>query len=349
MEDTHNQNHPTPEHILQTGLAFWPSKILLTAVKLELFTLLADKKTLSGAEIKSQLGFHCTDRHSFDFLDTLVTINFLEREGLLETAKYSNSPETEVFLDKKKPSYIGGMLVMANNRLYPFWNDLETALKTGEAQNEIKQGTGGLFDELYKSPERLKEFIHAMSGVQMGNFMAFAQTFDFSKRKTLADIGGSGAMLSLMVAKHQPHMQCTSFDLPPVAPIAQENIDKFGLGDRVKTAEGDFFKDKLPAADVLVMGNILHDWDEEQKVALMKRAYDALPVGGVFVAIENVIDDTRNKNAFGLMMSLNMLIETAHGFDYTFADFNRWAKQCGFSKTEIIPLVGPSSAAVAYK
>lgn len=343
------QNQPTPEHILQTGLAFWPSKILLTAVKLDLFTLLAEKKSLSGAEIKTVLGFNCTPRHNFDFLDTLVTIGFLQREGVLETAKYSNTRETEFFLDKKKPSYVGGILLMANNRLYPFWNDLEAGLKTGEAQNEIKHGGDNLFETLYNDQNRLREFINAMTGVQVGNFIAFAQKFDFSNMKTLTDIGGSGAMLSLMVAKHQPHMSCISFDLPPVTPIAQENVNHFGLSDRVKIAAGDFFKDELPNADVLVMGNILHDWDEEQKINLMKKAYNALPAKGAFIAIENVIDDERNKNAFGLMMSLNMLIETAHGFDYTFADFNRWAKQCGFSRTELISLVGPSSAAIAYK
>ena len=347
MQQTSSQ--PSPEHILQTGLAFWPSKILLTAVKLDLFSLLAEKKSLGGAEIKSTFGFKCSDRHCFDFLDTLVTLGFLHREGLLETAKYTNSANTDIFLDKKKPTYVGGILVMANNRLYPFWNDLETGLMTGEAQNESKNGGGGIFEEIYASPDRLREFINGMSGVQIGNFIAFAEKFDFSNKKTLADIGGSGAMLSIMVAKHNAHMHCTSFDLPPVAPVAQENIDKFGLGGQVKVAAGDFFKDKFPAADILVMGNILHDWSEEEKVKLMKAAYDALQTGGVFVAIENVIDDTRNQNAFGLMMSLNMLIETGKGFDYTFADFNKWAKQCGFTKTELIHLAGPSSAAVAYK
>ena len=345
----HNHNHPTPENIMHTGMAFFPSKVLLTAVKVDLFTHLAFNKTMSASAIKSQLGFECTDRHCYDFLDTLVALKFLKREGLLESAQYSNNDDTDIFLDKAKPSYIGGMLVMANNRLYPFWGDLEAGLKTGHAQNEIKTGKGDLFSALYEDTDRLREFIHAMSGVQMGNFMAFAQKFDFSKYKTLADVGGSGAMLSIQVAKHQPHMQCVSFDLPPVEPIAQDNINKFGAGNNVKTAAGDFFKDTLPTADIIVMGNILHDWNEESKLMLIQKAYDALPAGGVFVAIENVIDDDRRKNAFGMMMSLNMLIETAYGFDYSFADFNKWASKVGFSRTELLPLAGPSSAAIAYK
>lgn len=342
------QNHPSPETIMQIGSGFWASKILLSAVKFEVFTTLAEKKAMSAAAIKSHLGLNCTDRHVYDFLDALKVFGFLEREGLLETASYSNSIDTDFFLDKKKPTYIGGMLEMLNNRLFGFWGNLEEGLMTGLPQNEAKTG-GDLFEKLYADPSRLKEFIHAMGAFQMGNFMAFAQVFDFSKYKTLVDVGGSGGLLSLMVAKHQSHMHCTSWDLPAVEPIASETIQHFGLSERVKTGHGDFFKDDVPKADIVVMGNILHDWDEETKGMLMKKAYDALPSGGAFVAIEGVIDDNREKNAFGLMMSLNMLIETGTGFDYTFADFNRWANSAGFKSTKLIPLAGPSSAAVAYK
>lgn len=342
-------NQPTPERIMQIGLGFWASKILLTAVNLKLFTHLAEKRKLNGPEIKKLFGFQCTDRHMYDFLDTLTSFGFLQREGVMETAVYSNGTDTEVFLDKNEPSYIGGILEMANNRLYPFWGDLETGLVTGLPQNESKHGGNNMFATLYQSPDRLKEFIHAMSGIQMGNFITFAQKFDFSKYKKLTDAGGAGAMLSLMVAKHQSHMHCISFDLPAVNPIAQENINHFGLSERVKTFDGDFFKDPLPQADMVVMGNILHDWDEEQKLKLMKKAFEALPSGGALVAIENIIDDERKQNSFGLMMSLNMLIETGTGFDYTFTDFTKWAKATGFKNTSLVQLTGPSSAAIAIK
>lgn len=342
------QNHPTPENIMKIGTGFWASKILLSAVKFQIFTTLAEKKTMSAIELKSHLGFKSTDRNVYDYLDALTTFGFLNREGLLETAKYSNSMDTDFFLDKNKPSYIGGMLEMLNNRLYGFWGNLEEGLLTGLAQNEEKSG-GNLFEALYSDADRLKEFIHAMSGFQMGNFMALAQSFDFSKHKTLVDIGGSAGMLSIMVAKHQGHMNCTSWDLPPVAPIANEVIQQFQMHDRVKTDSGDFFKDEFPNADIVTMGNILHDWDEETKLMLIKNAYNALPEGGVLIAIENVIDADRNKNAVGLMMSLNMLIETGSGFDYTFSDFNKWTSAVGFKSTALLPLAGPTSAAIAYK
>jgi hypothetical protein len=341
-------NHPTPESIMQIGTGFWASKILLTAVKFQLFTKLAEKPGMPAAEVKTMLNLKCTDRNVYDFLDALTTFGFLSREGLLETAAYSNSIDTDFFLDKKKPSYIGGILEMMNNRLYGFWGNLEEGLITGLPQNEAKHG-GNLFSELYADPDKLHGFVNAMSGIQMGNFMAVAQQFDFSRYKTLTDVGGAAGLLSLMVAMHQPHMNCTSFDLPPVEPIANNTIQHFNLSDRVKTAAGDFFESPIPPADVVVMGNILHDWDEETKLLLMKKAFDAIPEGGAFVAIEGIIDDERKKNAFGLMMSLNMLIETGKGFDYTFAEFNAWAKKVGFKSTAILQLTGPSSAAIAYK
>jgi hypothetical protein len=341
-------NQPSPSNIMQIGTGFWASKILLSAIKFQLFTKLAEQKKMSAKEIKTDLNLKCTDRHLYDFLDALTVFGFLHREGLLETAVYSNTPDTETFLDKKKPSYIGGILEMMNNRLYGFWGNLEEGLLTGLPQNEAKRSED-FFGLIYQDADKLREFINAMTGIQMGNFMTFAQKFDFSKYKTLTDVGGSAGLLSLMVAKHQPHMTCTTFDLPPVEPIAKETIQQFHLADRVKTQSGDFFADAFPKADIVTMGNILHDWDEEKKLMLMKKAYEALPDGGAFIAIESIIDDERKQNAFGMMMSLNMLIETGTGFDYTFADFNRWAKTTGFKSTSLLPLTGPSSAAIAYK
>lgn len=342
------KNLPNPDNIMKIGSGFWASKILLSAVKFEIFTVLAEKKVMSAQEIKHEFGFKCSIRHVYDYLDTLTALGLLDREGLLETAKYSNNKDTDVFLDKNKPSYIGGILNMLNNRLYGFWGNLENALLTGTPQNEVKSGEDP-FEAIYSDPNRLKEFIDAMSGIQMGNFVAFGQNFDFSTSNTLLDVGGSAGLLSIMVAKFQAHMNCLTYDLPPVQPIARDTILQFEMQERVEAISGDFFKDQFPKADIVVMGNILHDWDEETKLMLMKKAYDALPEGGAFVAIENVIDNERSENVFGLMMSINMLIETGNGFDYTFDDFVKWSKLIGFTSNTLIPLAGPTSAAIAYK
>jgi hypothetical protein len=339
---------PTPATIMEIGSGFWASKVLLSALKFELFTVLASKGALTAAQIKKDFNWKCTERNVYDFLDTLTGFGFLSREGILETASYSNGRDTNVFLDKNKPSYIGGILEMMNDRLYEFWGNLEEGLLTGAPQNESKVG-GNLFENLYNDTARLKGFVHAMTGAQLGGFIAFAEKFDFSKYKTLTDVGGSAAMLSLMVVQRHPDIACTTFDLPAIAPIANETIDQYGLSSSVKVVSGDFFTDAIPSADIVTMGNILHDWNEEIKLNLMQKAYDALPTGGAFVVIESIIDEQRNQNVFGMMMSINMLIETGDGFNFTFEDFKKWAKIIGFASTELLPLAGATSAAIAYK
>lgn len=338
----------TPEHIMKIGMGFWASKVLLTAVEFELFTRFAAQGPMTAAQVRKSLGLHCSERNVLDFLDALASLGFLHRQGLLAAAKYDNGPETAFFLDKKKPAYIGGILEMANSRLYGIWANLANAMRTGKQQNEAVEGED-FFAKLYSDQARLREFARAMSGVQMGAFTTFVRSFDFSKAKTLLDLGGSDARLSLMVAKQHPHMTCISFDLPPVQPIAHASIVQSGLGDRVTAAAGDFFTDTLPKADVITMGNILHVWSEEKKIALMRKAYDALPPGGAFVVLETIIDDDRRQSTFGFLMSLNMLMETQDGFNFTVNDFKGWAETAGFKRVELIPPAGPNSAAVAYK
>jgi len=302
---------------------------------------------LTGEEIGKRLGLH--PRGIYDFLDTLVALGLLQRTGDGPEGRYENTPDTAVFLDKQSPAYIGGIFEMANSRLYPFWGGLTEALQTGKPQNEIKHTGASMFDELYSDPARLEQFMQAMSGISMGPFMALAEAFDFSRYQTLCDIGGATGQLCSIVASRHPHLHCTSFDLPVVAPIAEKHIAAAGLSDRVGVAAGDFFVDSLPKADVITMGLILHDWNLEKKKQLIRSVYEALPEGGAFIVIENLIDDARRENAFGLMMSLNMLIEFGDAFDYTGADFAGWCKEAGFREVEFLPLAGPTSAGIAYK
>ncbi|MDX1768268.1 MAG: methyltransferase, partial [Arenibacter troitsensis] len=227
--------------------------------------------------------------------------------------------------------------------------NLEDGLKTGLPQNETKNGGKPIFEAIYADPKKLREFVRAMAGVQMGNFIEFAKTFNFSKYKTLCDIGGAGGFLAAHVAMNNQHIQCTSIDLPQVEPIAKENMQNMGLKDKVQVTSGDFFTDDFPKSDIITMGNILHDWGTNDKKILIKKAYTALPEGGAFVVIENIIDNERNKNAFGLLMSLNMLIETEAGYDFSFSDFDHIVKEAGFKSTSLLPLTGATSAAIAIK
>lgn len=336
-------SHPlTPERILQTGLAFWASKTLLSAIEIGVFTELAH-----GAEpldtLAGRLGLH--PRSSRDFLDALVALGFLQRDG----DRYGNTVETGLFLDRKKPSYIGGILEMANHRLYPFWAHLTTALRTGLPQNEIRTGDPGLFEVLYADPARLREFLAAMTGISHGANVTIARVFPWADYKTYVDVGTAQGDLAVQIALANPHLRGVGFDLPVVAPVFEEYAAAKGVADQVAFQAGDFFAHDLPKADVILMGHILHDWDLPTKRMLVGKAFDALPAGGALVVYEAIIDDDRSKNAFGLMMSLNMLIETPGGFDYTGADCAGWMTAAGFSSTRVEHLVGPDSMVVGIK
>jgi SAM-dependent methyltransferase len=278
-----------------------------------------------------------------------VALGFLERDGDGPEGGYRNTAETAAFLSKESPTYVGGILEMSNARLYRFWGDLTEALQTGKPQNEIKQTGKQMFDELYSDPGRLEQFMRAMQGISLGGFHALAEKVDFSSYETVCDVGGATGQLCMILAQHHPHLRCTSYDLPVVAPIAEKTIAAAGLADRVSVASGDFFADPLPHADVITMSLILHDWNLDGKMHLIRSVYDSLPDGGAFVVVENLIDDARRENAFGLLMSLNMLIEFGDAFDFTGADFAGWCREVGFREVEIVPLAGPASAGVAYK
>lgn len=335
-----------PSRILQTAFGFWNAKVLLTAVELGLFTRLGNRR-FTGLELGNEMGLHPRGTH--DFFDALVAMKFLGRDGDGPEANYFNTPEAAMYLDEKSPRYIGGILKMLNVRLFKYWHDLPEALRTGKPQNEVKYGEQGIFEALYKDPVTLEIFLNAMTGLSRINFEALAAKFDFSRYNTLCDVGGATGLLCVEVARKQPHLKCTSWDLPPVEPIARKSIAQAGLSDRVTTAAGNFFNDPLPKADIITMGMILHDWNLEKKMHLIRAAYDALPPGGAFIAIENLIDDARRENAFGLLMSLNMLIEFGEAFDFSGADFREWCTQIGFKRFEIVHLAGPCSAAIAYK
>jgi len=332
--------------ILQTAFSFWSSKVLLTAVEFGLFTRLGSRR-LSAKELGDELKLHPRGTH--DFFDALVAMGFLERDGDGQAAKYRNTEAGALYLDRNSPRYVGGIMEMLNTRLFRFWNDLPTALRTGKPQNEVKHGQKGMFEELYAELPRLEQFMGAMTGLSRINFEAFAEKFDFGPFRTLCDVGGATGLLSVEVARRHPHLTCTSFDLPVVEPIAKRAIAAAGLEKRVRTASGDFFNDPLPKADVITMGMILHDWNLEKKMHLIRSAYAALPQDGALVAIEALIDDQRRTNAFGLLMSLNMLIEFGDAFDYSGADFRKWCSEVGFRRFDVIHLAGSSSAAVAYK
>ncbi len=340
--DQPKTNEPTIDAIMQVGLGFWASKTLLSAIEMEVFTELAaraeDLNTLQG-----RLGLH--PRSARDFLDALVALGFLQRVN----GKYSNTPSTDKFLDRRKLSYVGGVLEMANRRLYPFWGSLTAALRTGELQNEAKGGGPNFFAALYADPENLRGFLKAMTGISTGANRLIASKFPWKNYKTAVDVGTAQGDLIVQVALANPHISGTGFDLAEVAPTFEEYVAANGLTSRVTFQAGSFFEQDLPKADVVMMGHILHDWNLDEKKILIRKSFEAIPQGGALIVYDSIIDDDRSQNAFGLLMSLNMLIETPGGFDYTGADCVAWMQEGGFRETRVEHLLGPDSMVVGIK
>lgn len=318
------------------------SKVLLSAVELGLFSELASAP-LDADAIGQRLGLH--PRGLRDFLDALVALGMLARNDSL----YSNTPETALFLDRAKPAYIGGLLEMFNGRLYHFYGSLTEALKTGQPQNESKQGGGDIFAQLYDDPARLRQFLGAMTGISLGSGRALAAKFPWKDYRTFADVGCAQGACPVQIALAHPHLNGVGFDLPQVQPIFEEYVASLGLSGRLRFQPGSFFSDPLPSADVLVMGHILHNWNLEIKRMLLAKAHQALQPNGALIVYETIIDDDRRENATALIMSLNMLIETDSGFDYTGADCRQWMKDAGFRETRVEHLTGPESMVIGIK
>lgn len=332
----------TYDRIMQTAMGFWASKVLLSAVELNVFGVLASGP-LDAASLCRRLNIH--ERAARDFLDALVAQGLLSRDGV---GRYGNGNEAARFLDPSQPDYVGGIVEMFNARLYGFWGSLTEALRTGEPQNEAKTG-GDLFAGLYADPARLEGFLRAMTGITTPVADALSKVCQWEDVRHVVDIGTAQGCVPVRLAQSHPHLQVTGFDLPPVEPIFSRFVASQGVADRVRFTAGDFFRDPLPAADVLIMGMILHDWDLATKSMLIGKAHAALPPGGSLIVCEMLIDDERRTNLPGLLMSLNMLIETRGGFDFTGADCTGWLREAGFSATRVVPLAGPYSAVIGTK
>ena len=328
--------------ILKQSLAFMESKLILTSVELGLYELLYQKK-LSAENIAAELEINIDK--ILDFLDPLLCLGYIDREGLGLSAIYSNSKSSSKYLVKNSEDYIGGMLIMSSKRLYKYWHDLPEALKTGKAQSEVKTDNRHLFEVLYDDEEKLYDFCKAMQSLSTDNFKQLVEVYDFANTATHLDFGGSLGALSNQIAKKYKHVKCSSLDL--------ENVTKLAIRENPKSTvefiAGDMFTSDLAQVDSISLGLILHDWNLQDKKRILKRCFDALKPNGKLLVIENVIDDERKENLFGMLMSLNMLIEFGDAFDFSQKDFEPWAREAGFSKVEKRHIQGSCFVLIAHK
>jgi SAM-dependent methyltransferase len=329
-----------PDRILEVSYAFWQSKALLSAVELDVFTVLA-AGPLDLEMLTSRAGIH--GRGARDFFDALVALGLLHRDL---DGRYGNQPDTDRYLDRRKPTYIGGLLEHLNARHYQNWSLLTSALRTGAPQSGAL--ATGSYPALYADKSTQQVFLHGMTAGSLLAARSLAMKFPWSRYKSVIDIGSAQGCVPVEIARVHPHITGGGFDLPAVASAFASYVQKHHLSDRLQFYPGDFFSDPLPEADVIVMGRILHNWDLPTKKLLLKKAYQALSPGGALIVYDSLIDDAR-RVPHGLLSSLNMLIETAGGFEYTGAECKNWMRQAGFHETRSESLGDVHTAVIGIK
>ncbi|GHC87295.1 methyltransferase [Streptomyces flavofungini] len=355
----------SPHAIIDLAVAFWKSKVLLSAVELKVFAALAERPA-TGTELRARLGI--TGRGGADFLDALVSMGLLERRD----GVYQNAPLADRHLDPAKPATdISGYLEFLNAG-FPCWAGLTEGLRTGGrldftralAASGNTDGSGeaptepalveadadsDTFGEAFAAPDQVSGFLRAMTGYSMGANHALAETHDWRNVRTVADVGcAEGSLLAQILTRHE-HVEGIGFDLPVVEEGFTAHTKQLGIADRARFEGGDFFTGPLPTADVLVMGHVLHDWDLDIKKMLIRKAYEALPAGGSLLIYESLIDDDRRDRTTGLLISLNVSLVSAGGLGYTGADCRSWLAESGFAETSVRHLDGPEYLVVGTK
>jgi O-methyltransferase domain/Dimerisation domain len=330
-----------PDRLLQIGFAFRSSKALLSAVELGLFKALNDAPLEADALVR-KLGLN--GRGASDFFDALVSLGLLDRD---DEGRYRNAPDSSCCLDPEAPAYIGGVLEYLNAHAYGSWERLTAALRSGMPQ--AGPSAAGGYAAFYEEPARLENFLRAMTAGNQIPARALAAVFPWENYRTVMDVGAAQGCLPVEIARKHPHLTGGGFDLPPVDPWFSSYVARHGLGGRLRFHGGDFFRDPLPSADVLVMSRILHNWDLGTKKLLLRKAHAALPRAGVLIVCETLIDDGRRERMHSLLASLNMLIQTAGGFEFTGAECASWMREAGFASVTIEPLGTFYSAVIARK
>jgi SAM-dependent methyltransferase len=330
-----------PIELFQLGGGYQASKTFLSAVELGVFNALVDGP-LDEAALRAQVGIH--PRSSRDFFDALVALGLLDKDE----RGYCNTPETELFLDKAKPTYLGDFFQMTGVRLFQVWAELTTALRTGQPQSEAEDGEE-FFTALYSDPERLRLFVAAMDASAPIMGKSLATIYPWQNHESFIDVGGARGGVAAQIVRHHPHLQAGCFDLPAVEPIFDEHMRTLGLTSQIRFYAGDFFVDPIPDCDVAIFGHVLHDWDLNQKQQLLGKAFKAIRPGGAALVYDPMLDEGRRTNLFGLLSSLTMLLETHGGFEYTAAECRDWMHAAGFMETASMPLAGPDTLVIGRK
>jgi SAM-dependent methyltransferase len=309
----------TAAGLLRLGNAFCDAKALLTAVELDLFGALKDGPA-TEEEIRERLRLH--GRGLADFLHLLAALGVLVKTG----EAFGNAAGAQRHLVPGGESYIGGFLQRSNRNLYPAWGRLSEALRTGKPQS------GGSFAEVLERPAVLRQFIGMMDALTQQLAPELSKAIDWSVYGSVLDVGGCRGNLAGHLVKAHPHLTGKVFDLPAMRPHFDEHIAGMGLTGALTFHGGDFFRDGLPSADVVVLGHVLHDWDRQQRAELIGKAFAAVNPGGLLLVYDRMLSEGPGL-VENLVISLDMLLVTDGGSEYPAEEIHEHARAAGFDST----------------
>ncbi|MFE9575168.1 methyltransferase [Nocardia sp. NPDC006044] len=332
-----------PLNVLQAGMTFWSSRVVLLAVEDGLFTELA-AGPLAKNDLIAKLGWH--QRAAGPVLDALTEIGLLRRR---RDGRYANSRQAALFLDRGKPSYVGGLLELSSKRLYELWSGLDHLLRTGGPEAEEERGDNEFFTTLYRDPVALENFLSGMTGISTGEAMLIAARFPWKHFRTFVDIGSAQGALPVRVALTHPHLSGASLDLAAVGPVFEAYIASFGLSSRIRFISGNMHVGPLPTADVICFGHLLHGYSEATRCELISKAYAALPAGGALLVYDAMVRPGRRDNLTSYLSSVNIMLETREGFEATTTQCIGWLRDAGFVDIEQRHLIGPTSMVYGRK
>jgi SAM-dependent methyltransferase len=335
---TSTTDQASPAALWRLGISNFARHTILAAAELGVFGLV-DGQARTEEDIRTRLGLH--PRGTADFLDALVALDLLIRED----GRYRATPVASRFLDQAKPSYLGRFLRMADAR----WANLVEGLRTGEPQNGTRQGAAMFTDQYRDDVSVWRSYMVGMDYLTAPVATRVAEAFDWSRVKSFVDVGGGRGSVAAAIAAAHPHLDAGVFDLPQVQPVFDERVAELGLADRITFHGGDFFHDPLPEADAFVFGHVLHDWGVPEREALVVAAFRALPPGGEVLIYDPMIDDDRSQRASSLLVSLNMLLATPGGSEYTAAECVSWLLAAGFTDPVVTQLDDHDSLVTARK
>lgn len=335
----------TPVPLMQLATAFWAFKTLAAAHELDLFTRVSTSGGISPPELSQHLGIEA--RPAEMLLTGCAALGLLEKDG----ARYRNSPLAEKFLVRGTPYYFGGFVEMLDKRLYPGWGKLLEAVRTNRPTTWDPDRQKSLFEA--EDPAMLATFWEAMHSLSTFTARVLGEAIDFSSFTRLLDVGGGSAAFDIELCRQYPRLRATVYDLPFVTGIAAEKVAAAGLQDRITMARGDFFADpSYPSGhDVILLSMIMHDWDEARDREILRKCYQALPSGGAVIISELLVNDAKSGPAPAALMSLNMLIETEGGRNYSPAEYSAWLDALGFRdiRTAWFEAAGANGAVIGYK